>query len=148
MIRSYREMKSRYNGIRIAENYVRTHYETPSEECVKYIADTWTDFRKECREFYKYVNKYHADRLSVPVLNNKNVWRTVSDDNGETGTDFIIIPDNGETEEDIKEIVYDSVFCGYGDLLIDCTGKRCTRSWGYRRTPCGIAIIHRWCFDW
>jgi len=148
MIRSYREMKTKYIGIKKAEDYFRTHYENISKESEEYFSDLFTDFRKECREFYRHINKYHTDPYSVPVLNSNNVWRTVSDDNGETGTDFIIIPDNGETEEDIKELVYDSVFCGYGDLLIDCTGKRCTRSWSYRKVPCGIIITHKWCFDW
>ena len=147
MIRSYRELKKEFDY----ENYfvamIDKSSSIPETEKAKLKEKYRNDFIKECREFYKYSEKAYQDPYSVPVFNDKGVWRTVSDDDGETGTDFIIIPDNGQTEEEIKEFVYDSVFCGYGDLLIDCTGKKCSRGWYHRRTPCGIVITHDWVFD-
>ena len=145
-IYSYNDIKNEYQNLKRFEMICSKH--CTSEEVKEYVNEYKKDIISECRKFYKRQREHSIDYLSVPVLNNKNIGRTVSDDNGETGTDFIIIPDNGETDEDIKELVYDSVFCGYGDLLIDCTGKRCTRGWSYRRVPCGIVITHRWCFDW
>lgn len=153
MIRSYREMKSAYSflvnycaHLKKAEKDLNLS-ESDIIALDAYKADLFSKFKKDCREFYKRQRRWATDPFSVPVLNSKSVWRTVSTDGGETGTDFIIVPDNGQTDEDIKEFVYDTVFCGYGDLLYDCTGEKCTRGWSYRKVACGIVITHDWVYD-
>lgn len=104
---------------------------------------TQADFRVACRNIYHRPSK---DRLSVPVSNNKKVWRTIADPEGDTSTDFIIIPDNGQTKEEIEQFVYDTVYCPSNYCY--STGRVITLSWDYKKLPCGIAIIHRTGIDW
>lgn len=145
-IHSYKDIKNEYRNLHKLEEICSKHC-TP-EQVKEYIDEYRKDIVTECRKFYKRQAKYSVDRFSVPLFNSKQIWRTVGDSDGMTGTDFIIIPDNGETDEDIEEFVRDTVFCGYGDLLIDCTGKKCSWGWYARRVPCGIAITHDWAYDY
>ena len=104
---------------------------------------TQADFRIACRNIYHRPSK---DRLSVPVSNNKKVWRTIADPEGDTSTDFIIIPDNGQTKGEIEQFGYDTVYCPSNYWY--STGRVITLSWDYKKLPCGIAIIHRTGIDW
>ena len=78
----------------------------------------------------------------------REAWRHNGSEDGESGVDYIIIPDEGQTDEELDEFVkssevYYPPICG----PYDCTGKRFTWGWAYTRWPCGIVIIHRWGLD-
>lgn len=102
----------------------------------------------------KYRNKPVYD--SVPILNDVKEWRTVSTDNGETCTDFIIIPDKWgelwgtddeqEIYDDIEDFVFSTVGC-YSAYDFP-TGRMITLRWSFKRIPCGVAIIHERGIDW
>ena len=78
-------------------------------------------------------------------------WRTTYTDDGETGIDYRILPeDPGSpmTDDEIAEYMYDSdVYYGRGRHDFDCSGERFTRFWTYARTPAGIVLIHHWGID-
>lgn len=156
IIRSYKQLRESIqwdnelcnhlikNGCSIDEvNKVREHQKKKQKE--------------SAREFYRYVNKWHTDPLSVPIRNNVKEWRTVYDPKeGDTRTDFIIIPDKWsdlwgtdqeqEIYDDIEDFVFSTV--GYHSAYDFPTGKMITINWYFHRTPCGIAIVHRAGIDW
>lgn len=146
MIRSYREIKNHIDGHNIMISEIKKHYNgIIPKEIAQYINEQEKQFKLDCREFYRHICKWHKDFLSVPIRNDKQ-WRTVSDDNGETCTDFIILPNDGQTDEDIEQFVYDTVYCpSYYDFP---TGRMITLHWSFKRIPCGIAIIHERGIDW
>ena len=148
-----REIESNKHMISVFEKQGCTTAEI--EEIKKEYA---ADLKKYSREFYKYRAKYYPDPLSVPIRNNQEKWRTVSTD-GETRTDFIIIPDKwGELWEsedendyqqisdDIEEFVFSTV--GYRSCYDFPTGQLVTYSWGFHRTPVGVAVFHNAGIDW
>jgi len=107
------------------------------------------------RRFYQRVNN-RPEYNSVPLRNNKKEWRTVSDE-PDSRTDFIIIPDIWgdlwETEEgyaqineDIEELVFSTV--GYRSMYDFPTGHIVTYTWGFKRVPCGVAVVHTCGIDW
>lgn len=108
---------------------------------------TRTEFKKACRSVYRRHDMYYHDPLAVPVRNSKGQWRTVSDNNGEDGTDFIFWDNPDATDVEIMNFVYATVYCGHNNTPYDCSGKRVTLSWDYRRLPCGVAITHHWGLD-
>ncbi len=102
--------------------------------------------RAERAVYRRYTRKFSHDPFSVPLCNNHKQWRTVSDNDGETCIDFIIIPDNGHTDEEIEDFVHDTVYC-YSAYDFP-TGRMITTFFSYSRVPCGIAIIHHRGIDW
>lgn len=148
MIRSYREIKEEIKTNHEIDNILSKYTDEKSiAEISAYKAKREERFKADCKEFYKYVRRWHIDPLSVSIRNKKQ-WRTVSDDNGETCTDFIILPDaEGElSDEDIEQFVYDTVYCpSYYDFP---TGKVITLGWHFTRTRCGVVIIHERGIDW
>ena len=145
-IRSYDAIKNYYRGKRIATNALMKKYGRIPEEVAKYVEQEDIEFKKQCREFYRLVNKYHTDPYSVPVFNNEKSWRSVSTDDGETRTDFIIIPDNGQTDEDIEEFIFTTV--GHKSYHDFSTGQLVTLRYYVERIPLGIKIIHECGIDW
>lgn len=107
--------------------------------------ETVHDFRRSEHNRDRYSG---PDPLAVPLL---FAWRTFSDDNGETGTDFRLLrdyPDDPWTDNEIREYIEDSpVYCGRISSPYDCTGQRFTRWISFSRTPAGIALFHHWGTD-
>lgn len=146
-IRSYNDMRGHITGKNIAMKVLLEKYGTIPEDYAEFWKKEDADFKKDCREFYRYVMKYHVDPLSVPILNDKKVWRTVSTDNGESCTDFIIIPDKGQTDEDIEDFVHTTVYCPKYSYDYS-TGRVVTFGFSYRRIKAGILVIHERGIDW
>lgn len=158
MFHNYSEIKNRLRGLRIAQNSLASHYngETP-EDVARFVREYESDFWKECKESYKYIRKYKRDPLAVSLSNSCKSWRTVADD-FDSCTDFIIIPDRWdnsawndedgfrEISEDIEDFVFSTV--GYNSCYDFPTGKMITISWHFKRTQCGVIIIHRRGIDW
>lgn len=106
------------------------------------MKDLWKSFKLGARKVY---NSYCYDQLSASIMDS---WRCVSADGGETGYDYTIIPDEGQTDEEIAEYMHDSiVYCGHPNSPYDCTGERVTLWWSFKRTPAGITLIHAWGID-
>lgn len=112
---------------------VKKHFESS-------ISDVKRRMRQEIRQYYE----NHPDPLTHPL---SEAWRHGIDEDGESGWDCIIIPDKGETDEDIEAFIDYEV--GYPPIWgpYDCTGKRFTWLKTWKRTPVGIAITHRWGLD-
>lgn len=131
------------------DRFIEKKYNKPLPVCTQ--LDRKTAERNVIR---RYRNKPVYD--SVPILNNVKEWRTVSTDNGETCTDFIIIPDKWgelwgtddeqEIYDDIEDFVYSTV--GYDSAYDFPTGRMITLRWGFKRIPCGVAIVHERGIDW
>ena len=108
----------------------------------KFPDEFWKQFKIEARKIY---HRPCHDPLSVSI---RNGWRTHIDGDGECGYDYTLIPDRGETDDEIKEIMYDSyVYRGRSNSPYDCTGRAFTRWWSSKRTPAGIVLIHAWSLD-
>ena len=105
----------------------------------------WHEVQVSARVVYR---RPFRDPLAVPITKG---WRTYSDDNGETGTDYRILledPADPWTDEQIEQYMLDSdVYCGRGRHDFDCSGDRFTRSWHFHRTPIGIVLFHDWAID-
>ncbi len=67
-------------------------------------------------------------------------WHTVYTADGESWYDFIIIMDDGVTDDQMREME-DALRLTIG-CAFDCTGRPFTRWFSWTRTPAGIAIIH------
>lgn len=108
-------------------------------------ADDYDEIRRSARVVYR---KPARDPLAKPLT---QAWRTRSDDNGETGTDYRILRDDPAdpwTDEEIEKYMHDSdVYYGRGRHDYDCSGERFTRSWSFTRTPAGIVLLHHWGID-
>ena len=103
----------------------------------QYPVSFWQSFRTEARKVY---HRKTFDPLSAPI---RGGWRTRCDEDGESMVDYTIIPDNGETDEEILEYIRNSpVFIGSINSPYDCTGKRFTWSYYFHRVPCGIVLYH------
>jgi len=108
------------------------------------------------RDVLNKINSYKQDPLSVPLRNSSKQWRTVSDDDGECSTDFIIIPDKwgdlwGTEDEylisdDIEDFIFTTV--GYHSGYDFPTGKTITLRWSFKRLPCGVGIVHDRGINW
>ena len=155
-IRSYADIKNYYCGRKTLLASLEKFYGSNIPEDVKrYEKDDYNSFKAECRKFYRNNEKYNPDPLSVPIRN-KEQWRTVSSDDGETCTDFIIIPDKwgdlwGTDDEqgiydDIEDFVFSTV--GYYSAYDFSTGRMITLRWSFKRIPCGVAIVHERGIDW
>ena len=84
------------------------------------------------------------DPLAKPITEG---WRHGYVYEGEGGYDYIIIDDNGETDDELSEwfdccVAYPPICSPY-----DCTGKRFTWFKHINRTPAGIVVVHRWSRD-
>ena len=106
--------------------------------------DCIAEFMKEQRRKIRKLNQYSVDPLEKSM---QEEWRHGGSEDGEDGYDYCILPDNGETEEDIETMVEDAI--GYGPICgpYDCTGKRFTKWIKVRRVPAGFAVIHSWGLD-
>lgn len=145
-IRSYNAIKEYINARNIAVGVITKKYGTVPSDVLGFWKNEDIEFKKQCREFYRIVNKYHTDPYSVPVFNDKKSWRSVSTDGGETRTDFIVIPDNGQTDDDIEEFIFTTV--GHKSCYDFSTGQLVTLHYYVERIPLGIKIIHECGIDW
>lgn len=102
------------------------------------------DFIREQRREIRRINAYSVDPLEKSM---RDEWRHVYSADGEDGYDYRILPDNGETEEEIEAMIEETI--GYGPVRgpYDCTGKRFTRWISAKRVPTGFAVIHSWGLD-
>lgn len=105
---------------------------------------TFTKWIKRERDKIRSINAYFEDPLEKPM---SKEWRHRYDEDGEGGVDYIFVEDCGETDEEIEDFVMYSV--GYPPICspYDCTGRRFTCGVDWKRTPGGIAIVHRWALD-
>lgn len=152
-INSYDSIRTQFEIYNRVVDRIKRHHDGIIPDTEKNGLLEWKNEIKEgCRAFYRTYDRYHPDPLSVPIRNEKGGWRTVSDRDsdgkifGDSCTDFIIIQDNGQTDDDIKEFVYSTVYCH--SPYDFPTGRMVTYSWGFTRTRCGIAITHRRGIDW
>lgn len=86
----------------------------------------------------------HDDPLAKPLTFD---WRHGYKYDGEGGYDYVIIPDDGSTDDELSEwfdseVAYPPIYSPY-----DCTGKRFTWGKHINRTPAGTVVIHRWSMD-
>lgn len=89
-------------------------------------------------------SRTHFDKLSAPL---SEKWRTRYDKDGESAIDYRIIPDNGQTDEEIRDYILEEV--GHPPICspYDCTGKPFMMWTHFARTPSGIVLIHSWGID-
>ena len=146
---------------------IRTHIESHRENIELYkqcgmptdaIKQIEKDFavrlKKAMREFYKTEDNYNRDPLSVPIRNTEHIWRTVADRYsdgricGDSCTDFIIIPDHGQTYEELDEYVRYHCPYYYRHGHDFPTGQMITMSTYFTRIPCGIMVVHCRGIDW
>ena len=106
--------------------------------------DKLGDFIREQRNEIRRINQYSADPLEKSM---RDDWRHVWDEDGEGGFDFCLMPDVGETEDQIRELAEYAV--GYPPICspYDCTGKRFTRWITVHKVPAGFAVVHSWGLD-
>lgn len=106
--------------------------------------DRIAEFMKEQRNEIRRLNRYNADPLEKSM---RDEWRHGGSEDGESGYDYRIFPDNGETEEEIEDLVENDV--GYPPICspYDCTGKRFTRWITVHKVPAGFAVVHSWGLD-
>ncbi len=128
-------LKDYYDMIHFVKGYYREHNKPLGK---------LGDFIREKRlEIYR-INAYSVDPLEKSMCDE---WRHVCSESGETCYDFRIIPDYGETVDDIRERVEEEV--GYPEICsqYDCTGKRFTRWITVHKVPAGFAVVHSWGLD-
>ena len=152
-IYSYKDILEEREFYRGIANALRADkaYKTEQKAIEKSIEKMNINLKKTERAFYK----SFTDPLAIPVTNNVRKWRTISTD-GESATDFIIIPDKwadlwgtekeNEAYEDIESFVFETV--GYISPYDFSTGKEITLYWSFKRTNAGIAIVHKRGIDW
>ena len=145
-ISSYREIKDHIENVNRMVRIFHEHNRIPESEIQEIKDEYIKDIKTASRDFYRRVNKYHTDPYSVPVFNDKKSWRSVSTDGGETRTDFIVIPDNGQTDDDIEEFIFTTV--GHKSYYDFPTGQLVTLHYYIERIPLGIKIIHECGIDW
>lgn len=86
-----------------------------------------------------------TDVLEKPITEE---WRHIyRDEMGESGYYYAILPDEGETDDELSEwfdrcVAYPPI-CG----PFDCTGKRFTWLKHIKRTKAGIVVVHGWSLD-
>ena len=89
-------------------------------------------YRKEAKKYYDPLARSMRD----------GVWRAYySEDNPDSWTEYTIMPDNGITDEEMKELV-DDMWIEIRSMY-DCTGKAFTQNIHWARTPAGIVLVHR-----
>lgn len=126
----------------------------PENEVDKYEKKATAHIKKLAREFYRNQEECHPDPLSVPIANTKHIWRTVSDSDsdgrvcGDSCTDYIIIPNNGQTDEELEEYVQDHCPYYYRSGYDFPTGRMITYGTSFTRTRLGILITHSRGIDW
>jgi len=142
MLRRYEQIERMMRFLKFSDNYMKEH--GVSADIVKAHRDT---IIRDIREDLKRINRNYVDPLGKSLLEG---WRTYSDDNGETGYDFRILPvsnPNNWSDDEIREYIMCEV--GYPPICspYDCTGKRFTRWVSFNVQKCGIVMIHAWGLD-
>ena len=66
---------------------------------------------------------------------------------GESGYEYIIMKDDGSTDDELSDWFDSSVAYPPINSPYDCTGKRFTWFKHINRTPAGIVVIHGWSLD-
>ena len=99
---------------------------------------------RKARERIAQLQWDRTDPLAKPITAD---WRHGYKYDGESGYDYIIIPDDGSTDDELSdwfdcEVAYPPIYSPF-----DCTGKRFTWGKHINRTPAGIVVIHRWSMD-
>lgn len=97
-----------------------------------------------------YRNKIHSINLMMADPLEKSMrdeWRHRIDEDGECGTDYACMKDDGETDEEIQDFIDSEV--GYPPINspYDCTGKPFTMYTNWKRAHGMIIMIHRWGLD-
>lgn len=83
------------------------------------------------------------DNLSIPVTEG---WRCHYYD-WDGGTEYSILPDNGESEEAFEEWAKEQFELPPICSPYDCTGKAFTLYIHVKRTPAGFVVVHHWRID-
>lgn len=136
-VRTYNDIKSMYKSLEQLKKIFSDHG-------IPFPVEYYEEAKKACRHVYRNYSK-REDPLSRSM---RGSWRGCIDSDGEGGKHYTIIPDEGQTDEELQEFMYDSpVYYGRINSPYDCTGKRFTRYCDFRRCPAGIIIIHDWGID-
>lgn len=152
-ITSYDMLKDLMENITETADMLR-EMSVPENEVDKYVKKATAHIKTLAREFYKQQEEYRPDPLSVPIMNTKHIWRTVSDRDsdgnicGDSCTDFIIIPDEGQTYQELDEYVQDHCPYYYRSGYDFPTGRMITYGTSFTRTRLGILITHSRGIDW
>ena len=154
-ISSYSSMRTAIETYNRVVNHLKRHHGGVIPDTEKNAMLEWErELKESCRNFYRTQDKFYPDPLSVPILNTKHIWRTVADRDsdgnicGDSCTDFIIIPDRGQTYEELEEYVQDHCPYYYRHCHDFPTGRMITMSTYFNRTPVGIFIRHSRGIDW
>ena len=154
-INSYSSIRTQYEVYNRCINFIKSQNngKIPETE-VNGLLQWERDIKAACRHFYKNYDRLYPDPLSVPICNTKHIWRTVADRDsdgkicGDSCTDFIIIPDHGQTHDELKEYVQDHCPYYYRSSYDFPTGQMITMSTYFTRIPCGIMVVHCRGIDW
>ena len=152
-ITSYDMLKDLMENITETANLLR-EMSVPENEVDIYVKKATTRIKTLAREFYRNQEKYHPDPLSVPILNTEHIWRTVADRDsagricGDSCTAYIIIPDTGQTNEELEEYVQKHCPYYYRHSHAFPTGWVITLWTSFHRTRSGIVIFHHRGIDW
>lgn len=100
----------------------------------------------------KYVSKIRADirklsgedPIEFPLTSNFRKHWDVDDD--PSYTEYGILADMGD-DEDVEQYIRDVVYIPEWSSPYDCTGRPFTMWCHWKRTPAGIAVVHRVCYD-
>ena len=132
-------LRDLYDEINFVKNYYKEHGKVieKGSKMSEYI----TKKRREIRR----INQYGFDDPLAQSMQEE--WRHSFDENGDGGYDYCLMSDDGETEDEIRELAKSAV--GYPPICspYDCTGKRFTEWIDVHRVPAGFAVIHRWGLD-
>lgn len=153
MITNYDSIRTRIENISETIEFMRS-ISVPENQIQEYTKRATDNLKRKTREFYRHLDEYRPDPISAPIRNTSNVWRTVADRYqdgtvcGDSCTDFIIIPDNGQTDSELEDYV--QIHCPY--YYRPChdfpTGHMITTGLSFTRTPAGIFIRHSRGIDW
>ena len=139
-----KEIREEFEWIKfIRETYAEMHKKNVDPK----TADTFGKTIRRSRARIKQLYKRHPDPLR-PLMTNwrEHDWHVRYDEeNWDSWTEYALFPDNGETEEELREIERDLTVTIHS--AYDCTGKPFTNWVDAKRCPAGIIVIRSWSLD-
>ena len=119
-------------------------------ELKRFAAENKIDDRKmtdAIRRERKEIHRIELDQTDPLFVSMKDGWRHGISEDGETGFDYCICQDCGESVDEIREWAECEV--GYPEINspYDCTGRRFTMYILVKKVPVGFAVVHRWALD-
>ena len=139
------QIKKEFVWIRFLKNYADT--EKKALRFDKQKEDALAECVHRARTEIKRLYAKRRDPLR-PLMTN---WRAhdwhvrYDEENWDSWTEYALFPDNGETEEELREIERDLTVTIHS--AYDCTGKPFTNWVDAKRCPAGIIVIRSWSLD-